>query len=121
MFIADSRSYLDANQMKLLFFSLILLGSPALFSGCRNGNVEAGGPKSGASGAAALPARTVKMAVSEQRELRHTVMASGTLAADEQATLSFKVPGRLAKLSIDLGSVVRKRQPIAQLETQLKS
>lgn len=104
--------------MKSFFFCLLALGGPALLSSCRSGNVEAGGAKAGASGTAALPARSVKLVPAEQRELRHTVTASGTLAADEQATLSFKVPGRLARLSIDLGSVVQKGQSVAQLETQ---
>ncbi|MGH9839651.1 MAG: efflux RND transporter periplasmic adaptor subunit [Blastocatellia bacterium] len=51
------------------------------------------------------------------RRLVRTVTAPGTLAADEQATLSFKVPGRLSEIKIDLGSLVRKGQVIAQLET----
>jgi RND family efflux transporter MFP subunit len=44
-------------------------------------------------------------------------MAPGTLAADEQATLSFKVAGRVSEIKIDLGSPARKGQVIAILET----
>jgi RND family efflux transporter MFP subunit len=53
----------------------------------------------------------------ESRRLVRTVSAPGTLAADEQATLSFKVAGRLDEIKVDLGSSVRKGQVIAQLET----
>jgi RND family efflux transporter MFP subunit len=49
--------------------------------------------------------------------LTRKVAAPGTLAADEQATVSFKVAGRLSQLKIDLGSQVRKGQEIGQLET----
>jgi membrane fusion protein, multidrug efflux system len=48
--------------------------------------------------------------------LERFVTAVGTLAANEQATLSIKVPGRLAALEVDLGSVVRKGDVIAQVE-----
>jgi RND family efflux transporter MFP subunit len=45
-----------------------------------------------------------------------TVTVNGTLAAFDQATISVKVPGRLQTISVDLGSIVRKGQAIAQLE-----
>ncbi|HQR33997.1 MAG TPA: efflux RND transporter periplasmic adaptor subunit [Blastocatellia bacterium] len=54
---------------------------------------------------------------SELRKLTRTVSAPGTLAADEQATLSFKVAGRVNDLKVDLGSKVRKGQLVGQLET----
>jgi RND family efflux transporter MFP subunit len=47
-----------------------------------------------------------------------TVTANGTLAAYDQTTVSVKVPGRLRGISVDLGSVVRKGQMIAQVEPQ---
>ncbi|MFN0085922.1 MAG: efflux RND transporter periplasmic adaptor subunit [Blastocatellia bacterium] len=61
--------------------------------------------------------RKVQVANSESRSLTRTVTAPGTLAADEQATLSFKVAGRLNEMRVDLGTVVKKGQVIAQLET----
>jgi RND family efflux transporter MFP subunit len=62
--------------------------------------------------------RAVKTAISEARVISRTVEAPGTLAADEQATISFKVAGRLDQLRVDLGSSVRKGQVLATLETQ---
>src|SRR5437879_4680662 len=43
---------------------------------------------------------------------------NGNLAAFDQTTVGMKVPGRLQTISVDLGSIVRKGQVIAQLEQQ---
>jgi RND family efflux transporter MFP subunit len=48
--------------------------------------------------------------------MERTVTVTGTLAALDQATISAKIPGRLQTLSVDLGSVVKNGQVIAQLE-----
>ena len=50
--------------------------------------------------------------------MERTVTVTGTLAAYDQATVSAKVPGRLGSISVDLGSVVKQRQKIAQIEQQ---
>ena len=42
----------------------------------------------------------------------------GVVAAYEQATVSVKVPGRVKSVAVDLGSVVRRGQVIAQIEAQ---
>ncbi|HEY3025667.1 MAG TPA: efflux RND transporter periplasmic adaptor subunit, partial [Pyrinomonadaceae bacterium] len=52
-----------------------------------------------------------------QTPVGQTVTVNGTLAAYDQTTVSTKVPGRLQSISVDLGSVVRRGQSIAQLET----
>jgi len=44
------------------------------------------------------------------------VAATGTLAAQEKSVLSAKVPGRLQRLEVDLGSVVREGDLLAQVE-----
>ncbi len=103
---------------------LLLLGGLAL-AGCRGG--EAGAPatkdnkpgtKGGSGEAAALPAHRVHLVVAAQRSVPRMVTAPGTLAADEQISLGFKVAGRVSQLKVDLGSFVRKGQIIAQLETE---
>jgi len=48
--------------------------------------------------------------------MERAISVTGSLAAHEQATLSVKVPGRLQTISVDLGSVVKKGDLIAQLE-----
>jgi RND family efflux transporter MFP subunit len=47
-----------------------------------------------------------------------TVSATGTLAADEQVVLGTKVVGRLATVSVDLGSLVKKGQSVGQIDTK---
>src|SRR5882672_12625980 len=61
-------------------------------------------------------ARQVKTAPVEQTPFGETVTANGTLAAFDQSTAGVKVAGRLSSISVDLGSVVRRGQIIAQIE-----
>ncbi|NDD64380.1 MAG: biotin/lipoyl-binding protein, partial [Acidobacteria bacterium] len=95
----------------LLVFT-ILLSFLALSCGRRDaataGNAGAGSPTT---------PKSVRVGRTERRQLIQTVIAPGTLAADEQATVSFKVAGRLEQINVDLGSTVRRGQTIAQLET----
>ena len=104
---------LHAKPIAIVLFSLCL----PLLGACRQGNSTAAPSAKGGGGSPALPPKQVKLVNSEARKLTRTVTAPGTLAADEQATLSFKVAGRLNQLKVDLGSSVRKGQTIGQLET----
>jgi RND family efflux transporter MFP subunit len=45
-----------------------------------------------------------------------TVTATGTLAADEQVVLGTKIVGRLAEVSVDLGSLVKRGQVLAHID-----
>jgi RND family efflux transporter MFP subunit len=60
--------------------------------------------------------RQVKTARVEETPFGETVTANGTLAAFDQSTAGVKVAGRLGSISVDLGSVVRRGQVIAQIE-----
>src|SRR6267143_2786882 len=60
--------------------------------------------------------RQVKTARVEEMPFGETVTANGTLAAYDQSTASAKVAGRLSTISVDLGSVVRRGQMVAQVE-----
>jgi RND family efflux transporter MFP subunit len=94
----------------------VILFLPVLFLlvGCGGGESQVAASR---GSAASLPAKEVKLAKSEARRLTHTVTAPGTLAADEQATLSFKVAGRVSEIKVDLGSQARKGQVIATFES----
>ena len=94
----------------LLFLIPILMNS-----GCQRGEQSAAASRS--ERRSNLSAKEVRLAAAEQRSLARRVTAPGNLAAEEMATLSFKVPGRLDKLWVDIGSRVRKGQLVAQLET----
>jgi RND family efflux transporter MFP subunit len=65
----------------------------------------------------ATTAREVRLVRVAQQEMARTVTVTGSLAADEQVTVGVKVPGRLASIAVDLGSVVKRDQAIAQIET----
>lgn len=76
------------------------------------------GPRPAANGpsASALPVRAVQLVRAELRPLERSLAVSGTLAVREQSTLSAKVPGRLQRLNVDLGSVVRSNDVVAQVD-----
>lgn len=76
------------------------------------GGAQATGPQGG-SGAA--EPREVEVVVAREQALARNVTVSGTLAAEQQVVLSFKVPGRLESLLVDLGSPVAAGQPVARL------
>lgn len=63
-------------------------------------------------------ARPVKTAVVTEQTMERTVAVIGTLAAQDEATLSVKVAGRIQTIAVDLGSTVKKGQLIARVEPQ---
>ena len=90
---------------------ICLLAASIAVAGC-------GGASSAAARDAAPKAATPVKVIALQREpMARSVMVSGTLAAEEQVTLSFKVTGRVENLHVDLGSAVRKGDVIARLSS----
>ena len=94
------------RPLSLNLFLLLTLASAACRDGS-NGRAEA---------ARGVDPLDVEVGVVRQVRLDRTITVSGALAAEEQAVLSMKVPGRLARLHVDLGSPVRAGQPLAQVE-----
>lgn len=99
------------------FMLVLFLLSFSLLVACKQGDSSAASSRGPGGGGPSLPPKQVTLANSEARQLARTVVAPGTLTADEQATLSFKVAGRMNQLKVDLGSSVRRGQTIGQLET----
>jgi RND family efflux transporter MFP subunit len=62
--------------------------------------------------------RQVKTARVEETPFGEAVTVNGTLAAYDETVASAKVPGRLRTITVDLGTVVRRGQVIAQVEPQ---
>jgi RND family efflux transporter MFP subunit len=54
----------------------------------------------------------------QETPMERAVTVTGALAAYDQVTLSAKVPGHMQKIDVDLGTVVKKSQLIAQLDQQ---
>jgi RND family efflux transporter MFP subunit len=100
-----------SNWLKLLVF----IGLAVFFTACKS-DYQAS-QRQDRAGQAGTP-RKVKTAAVAETPFGETVTANGTLAAFDQTTVSVKVPGRLSAISVDLGSVVRRGQKIAQLDVR---
>jgi len=87
---------------------------PALLAGC-GGDPASARAKGAEKDKKDKETREVRVAPAEEARLARTVDVSGTLAADQQATLGLKVAGRLEKLFVDIGTPVRRGQAIARL------
>ena len=61
--------------------------------------------------------RRVQTSVADQKDIEQLVVVTGTLAADQEVVLGFKVPGRVAEIPVDLGTPTQKGSPIAKLDT----
>lgn len=62
------------------------------------------------------PARSVQIVPAATRPMSRSILANGTLSAQEKSMLSAKVPGRLQQLRIDIGSPVTQGELLAQIE-----
>lgn len=60
--------------------------------------------------------REVQVALAARRNLERAVTVLGSFTAQEQATLSVKVAGRLSGIHVDLGSRVRAGSVLAEIE-----
>jgi RND family efflux transporter MFP subunit len=85
-----------------------------LAAGCQRDNPATPAPQKPA--AASAGSRAVRVVPASEITVARTVAATGTLAADEQVILGTKVPGRLHQIAVDLGSTVRKGQPVARID-----
>jgi RND family efflux transporter MFP subunit len=100
------------NRMSVRSVTVVALCVLGL-SGCRDELPAAAQDRPKAQ---APPPREVRVVPAEERALPRAVIATGTLAAEEQVTLSAKVAGRVERIDVDLGSLVKRGQPIAQLD-----
>jgi RND family efflux transporter MFP subunit len=98
-----------SRAMYVVPFVLLLLTA-----GCKSGYQSGASQNKPADNKSA---RQVKTARVEEMPFGETVTANGTLAAYDQSTAGVKVAGRLRTISVDLGSVVRRGQMIAQIES----
>lgn len=62
------------------------------------------------------PAQTVKTAIVQSRPMERTVTVTGSFDAREEAMLTVKSPGRLQRVEVDVGSVVKKGDLLAQID-----
>lgn len=98
----------------LLASALVQLGCDARSSAKTPAPKVEGGTAAASTGKAAQPPRPVKLVAAQEEIADRRVTSTGTLAADEQVVLGTKVPGRIAELLVDLGSLVRRGQVVAR-------
>ena len=84
----------------------LLLAAP----GCRDAGGKPKGPP------AAGEARSVATIAATPRNLERTITVFGSFLAQEQATISTKVAGRLQAVQVDIGTAVEAGAPLAQIE-----
>jgi multidrug efflux pump subunit AcrA (membrane-fusion protein) len=89
--------------------TFVALSFAVALSACSRSDQPAGKAVSG-------PTRDVRVASVRTRPMERVLPVAGTLAANEQAVLSVKVPGRVARFAVDIGSVVRHDQVVAEIE-----
>lgn len=92
------------------------VGLATAFSACKSDSPNAAASGRGPGGPTGEP-KAVQLVTATEQLAGSKVVGNGTLAADDQATLAFKVPGRIASISIDLGTVVGRGQVVAKLDT----
>ena len=95
---------------------ILLIIAMFLFAACKSdyqSSSRSNKPLDGQAGP-----RQVKAILARKVKMEKVITATGTLAAYDQATISPKVPGRLRTFPVDIGSVVKKGQMIAQLEQE---
>jgi RND family efflux transporter MFP subunit len=90
----------------------VLLAVAASLSACKASSATRG---AGPGGGADVAAREVQVVAATEDRLVRAITVTGTLAAEEQVTLSMKVTGRLQDLYVDLGSRVTRGQVLARL------
>jgi len=90
------------------------LGFALLLGGCQGQNTV--GAEEQKTKPAGPPPREVKVAAAAERTVARTVSATGTLAADDQVVLGTKVAGRLAEITVDLGTRVKRGQVVGKLD-----
>lgn len=94
--------------------AVIALGvlSTVLLTGCQ-------GERSATAAGVNSPvpeARKVRVQKAELGSVSRTVEVNGTLAAQDQVAVAFKVAGRIDKLPVDLGDTVREGEVLASLD-----
>jgi RND family efflux transporter MFP subunit len=98
-----------------LRLTLLALSTWIVTAGCQQEDPATASPKK-SDAAASGPARVVRVVPAAETSVARTVAATGTLAADEQIVLGTKIVGRLTEVSVDLGSLVKKGQPVARID-----
>lgn len=106
---------LRSEGKRSMFRSLLVLAVVVLLlTGCESDYPATGAAQQNAPDN--TPPGPVRLVAAVADTVPRGTVVTGTLAAEDQVVLSFKVAGRLSGISVDLGSRVRKGQRLAHLD-----
>jgi RND family efflux transporter MFP subunit len=88
---------------------IIALALAWVMTGCSKPAAPA--PKGGPGAA-----RVVRVTAARVQPMERVLAVAGTLAANEQAVISARVPGPIARIAVDLGSVVKQGQVVVEID-----
>jgi multidrug efflux pump subunit AcrA (membrane-fusion protein) len=89
----------------------VLCTTLPVMAGCSDSSAEqSGGPKQ--------PAKSIKTEAVRQESFRRTLDVVGTLAAEDQVTVSSEVDGVVRRIRADLGDRVAAGQPLVELDRE---
>ena len=107
------------KTLLIVVLSCLLLascgGNSETTAAAAKGGAPAGPRGGGGRGNAAAPRKVDTVPVVE-KSLDEVAQVTGTLAAEQDIVLGMKVAGRIAEITVDLGSPVRKGEPIARID-----
>jgi RND family efflux transporter MFP subunit len=98
----------------MIRYLLLIVIAMFLTTGCGSDYPATGAPPR--ADREAITPRLVRVIPAAQDTVARGTVVTGTLAAEDQVVLSFKVSGRLSEITVDLGSRVRKGQILAHLD-----
>lgn len=108
-------SLVNSRQISTLVALIGGVASLLFLASCKSDYPSSGRAASPDNKSQPRPVKTVKVT---ELPIGETVTVNGNLVAYDQTTVGVKVPGRLQTINVDIGTVVRKGQVIAQLEQQ---
>jgi RND family efflux transporter MFP subunit len=96
---------------KVALIAVVLCTGLPVMAGCADSSADqAGGPKQ--------PAKSIKAEAVRQESFRRTLDVVGTLAAEDQVTVSSEVDGVVRRIRADLGDRVTSGQPLVELDRE---
>ncbi|MFN2595763.1 MAG: efflux RND transporter periplasmic adaptor subunit [Pyrinomonadaceae bacterium] len=107
---------ISRHQLKPYSFVALAILACALAAACSRANSQKNASANAAAANATPEAVTVTAAAAIVRDVPQFVEATGSLAADEQTDVAPNVSGRVASVSVDLGSYVQKGAALVRLD-----
>jgi multidrug efflux pump subunit AcrA (membrane-fusion protein) len=96
---------------KVVLILVVLCAGTPIIAGCADSSAEqAGGPKKAA--------KAVKTEAVRQESVRRSLDVVGTLAAEDQVTISSEVDGVVRRIRADLGDRVAAGQSLVELDRE---